>query len=400
MDPIRQIISFNSGRDPERLALKYDKMRASAFAFLRGSCDLFYSRLALTSLPKNSPLVWVCGDLHLENFGSYKGDNRQVYFDVNDFDESALAPASWDLVRLLTSICVSTDGIITKADDVEHICTSFLDAYCSALAGGKAYWIERETAQGQVRALLDRLRDQTRVDFLKSRTRVSGKRRKLIVDGKKALATSPIQRKQVVKFMASFAKRQSDPDFYKVLDVGRRVAGTGSLGLDRFVILVKGKGSPGGNYLLDLKLSTPSSLLPYLKVKQPVWQSQAQRTIALQHRSQAVPMALSQAVLMGEKAYVLRELQPSEDQITISPKEQSMAELKQLLKSMGKIVAWMHLRSSGRQGSAIADALIAWGQKEKWRGKMLVSAFACAAQVRADSEAFNAAYDGGLFDTQ
>jgi hypothetical protein len=67
---------------------------------------------------------------------------------------------------------------------------------------------------------------------------------------------------------------------------------------------------------------------------------------------------------------------------------------------MRKIVVWMHLRSSGRQGSAIADELIAWGQKEKWRGKMLVSAFACADQVRADSEAFNAAYGEGLFDTK
>lgn len=398
MDPIPQIISFNSGRDPERLALKYHKMRASAFAFLRGSCDLFYNRLALTNLPKNSPLVWVCGDLHLENFGSYKGDNRLVYFDVNDFDEAALAPASWDLIRLLTSFCLGTDGISTEIDETQALCSCFLTNYCSALAVGKAYWVERETAQGPVRALLDRLKERTRIEFLNTRTEVRGKRRALLVDGRKALAASPSQRKQVVEFMSSFAMCQLNPNFFQVLDVAIRVAGTGSLGLDRFAILVKGKGSPDGNYLLDLKLSTPSSLLPYLKVKQPRWQSQAHRVVALQQRCQAVPMAFSQAVLIGDNAYVLRGLQPSEDRVTISPEKRSMAELEQLLASMGKIVAWMHLRSSGRQGSAVADDLIAWGQKIKWQQKLINAALTCAEQVRADSETFNTAYDGGLFD--
>jgi uncharacterized protein (DUF2252 family) len=72
-------------------------MRASPFAFLRGSCHLFYDRLPRGGIFRSSPLAWSCGDLHLENFGSFKGDNRLVYFDINDFDESALAPASWDL---------------------------------------------------------------------------------------------------------------------------------------------------------------------------------------------------------------------------------------------------------------------------------------------------------------
>ena len=108
---VRQIQIFNAGREPERLAMKYRAMRASTFAFLRGSCHLFYDRLPRGGVFKSAPAVWVCGDLHLENFGSYKGDNRQVYFDVNDFDESALAPASWDLVRFLTSLQVGLDGM-------------------------------------------------------------------------------------------------------------------------------------------------------------------------------------------------------------------------------------------------------------------------------------------------
>jgi len=162
MDVIAQIRSANAGRDPQRLKLKYRAMRANPFAFLRGTCGLFYDRLPRGGIFRSAPAVWICGDLHLENFGSYKGDNRLVYFDINDFDESALAPASWDLVRLLTSIRIAVDTLRISASDARSLCEDCLRAYSSALAEGKAYWIERETANGLVRALLERVRDRQR----------------------------------------------------------------------------------------------------------------------------------------------------------------------------------------------------------------------------------------------
>ena len=128
IDVVGQIQGFNAGRDPERLAMKYRAMRASPFAFLRGTCHLFYDRLPRGGVFKSAPLVWVCGDLHMENFGSYKGDNRLVYFDVNDFDESALAPASWDLVRFLTSVCVGAGGFSIGESRAQTLCQSFLGA--------------------------------------------------------------------------------------------------------------------------------------------------------------------------------------------------------------------------------------------------------------------------------
>lgn len=396
IDATRQILEFNAGRDPERLSLKYTKMRASTFAFLRGSCHLFYQRMPQTGIAKNTPLVWACGDLHLENFGSYKGDNRLVYFDVNDFDEAALAPASWDLIHMLASIWVGAEGIAMTAAETRGMCDVFLEAYSAALSKGKPYWVERDTAQGPVRKLLSSLHERTRVEFLNSRTESNGEKRLLRIDGQKALAASKIQRSQVTALMASFAKTQPNPDFYKVLDVARRIAGTGSLGLDRFAILVKGKGSPDCNYLLDLKLSVPSALLPHLKkFKQPRWQTQAHRVVELQHRGQAVQMAFSQPVTMGDKVYILRGLQPSEDRVAVTPTKLTAAGLRELLDSMGKIVAWMHLRGAARQGSASADELIAWGKKTKWQTKLVNVSYACAEQVRVDANAFNTAYDAG-----
>jgi uncharacterized protein (DUF2252 family) len=90
---IQRIQDFNQNRDPERLALKYQAMRRDAFVFLRGTCHLFYEDFPQETVLNQSPAAWMCGDLHFENFGSYKADNRLIYFDLNDFDEAILAPA-------------------------------------------------------------------------------------------------------------------------------------------------------------------------------------------------------------------------------------------------------------------------------------------------------------------
>ncbi|HVR53405.1 MAG TPA: DUF2252 family protein, partial [Pseudorhodoferax sp.] len=129
MNVVKAIQQYNAGRDPERLALKYAKMRADPFVFLRGTCHLFYARLPTRGVFKSAPPVWCCGDLHLENFGSYKGDNRIAYFDINDFDEAVLAPATWDLVRLLASLRVGAASLGLQPMAAEGLCTAFLSGY-------------------------------------------------------------------------------------------------------------------------------------------------------------------------------------------------------------------------------------------------------------------------------
>src|SRR5664280_474168 len=306
MDVVRRIRAFNSGRDPQRLHLKYRAMRASAFAFLRGSCHLFYDRLPRSGIFKSAPLTWCCGDLHLENFGSFKADNRLVYFDINDFDESALAPASWDLVRIVSSLRVAADNVTIRKSEAEGLCALFVESYASALALGKAYWVERDTAEGLVRSLLDGLRTRRRAAFLNTRTQFKGKKRLLRIDGTKALAATEPQRAAIVDFMAAFAQTQPQPAFYRVLDVARRIAGTGSLGVDRYAILVEGKGSPDGNYLLDLKQALPSVLASRVPSPQPHWATEAHRVVTIQRRLQAVSPAFLQPVFMADSAYVLR----------------------------------------------------------------------------------------------
>ncbi|MCE1241913.1 DUF2252 domain-containing protein [Oryzomicrobium sp.] len=400
-DALTCIRDYNAGRDPERLVLKYRNMRASPFVFLRGTCHLFYDRLPNERIFRHAPAAWVCGDLHLENFGSYKGDNRLAYFDLNDFDEAALAPCTWDPVRLLTSILVAAASLKVNRAEALALGQVFLEGYANGLAQGKARWIERDTAEGLVRELLDSLRNRPRSAFLDSRSTLKspkGRKRVLRADGRKALPASAKQRAKVEAFMAAFAKTQPNPEFYKVIDVARRIAGTGSLGVDRYAILVAGKGSPDGNYILDLKEALPSSLVPHLHLKQPRWKSEAERVVAVQRRSQAVSMAFLQPVTMGKKAYILRGLLPSEDRVALDGGNgRKLRRLESVLRTMGELAAWDQLRSSGRDGSASADELIDFGHDPRWRPTLLSLAEGCAEQVKDDWKAYATAYDDGFY---
>ncbi|MBS0446944.1 MAG: DUF2252 family protein [Proteobacteria bacterium] len=399
LDVVREIARFNAGREPERLALKLKRMRADAFAFFRGSNHLYCRRLAEDgSLPK-APAVWSCGDLHVENFGSYKGDDRLVCFDINDFDDALLAPASWDVVRVLASILVGAASMHAGAADAEALAACFVDAYASALGAGKALRIERETSTGAVRALFEAAAMRKRRAFLDERTTLAGGRRKLRIDGRRTLALDAEARKRVAAIVDSHGATTRDPRFYDVLDAARRIAGIGSLGLERCVVLVRGKGSPDGNYLLDLKLAQPPAPRRVLRdvVRQPAWPSEAHRVVAIEQRMQAVAVAFLHPIVDGRSSYVLRALQPSEDRLALDRTSLGRAQLAGAIATMGRALAWAQLRSGGRQGSAIADALIDWAAKPRWRRRSLALAHALAERTKGDWRTYAAAYDAGAF---
>ena len=198
-------------------------------------------------------------------------------------------------------------------------------------------------------------------------------------------------------FMRTFAQTQHHPAFYNVVDVARRVAGTGSLGVDRYAILVEGKGSPNQNYLLDLKQALPSSIAKHWTVTQPKWDSEAERVVALQRRMQAVSMAFLHPVVMDGKSYVMRALQPIEDRVPLAKYHKHIDYMVGVVRVMGECAAWAQLRSAGRQHSAIADELIDFASAKKWRTKLLKSAYELANQVQVDWQTYCEAYDDGAF---
>lgn len=405
---IDRIESFNTDRrslvfddrNPDRIQLKYSKMAADPFSFLRGTCHLFYEDLPQTGIFKSAPPVWICGDLHLQNFGSFKGndnlglqktDRKLVYFDINDFDESVLAPCSWDLARFLVSLLVADLGL-NELESIE-LSQFFIHTYTQTLVTGKACAIHRETAQGIVKDLLQTLKNRQRKYFI--RDRLDRKLRALKRIPNKILNVAPQDLDRIHALVSDWGNRQPNPDFFKVLDIAQRLAGTGSLGLERYLILIQGKGYPHRSYLLDLKAARSSCLQPYLPTLQPLWTSEAHRIVEIQSRIQESPPAMLNVLADPnqtdpDQTYVLRELQPTADKLDLNTISRSPKQLKALIETLASIVAWGHLRSAGRQRSAIADDLIAFGSDLSWQTDLLDYARHYAHQVRCDQQEFYA----------
>jgi uncharacterized protein (DUF2252 family) len=104
-DPIKILKASSQGRLPELVPIRYGRMLRSPFTFLRGSAGLMAFDLATT--PTTRLRVQACGDCHLMNFGLFATPERNLVFDINDFDETLPAPWEWDLKRLAVSFAVA-----------------------------------------------------------------------------------------------------------------------------------------------------------------------------------------------------------------------------------------------------------------------------------------------------
>ena len=226
----RQILAQNAGRDFDRLTLKLALLRKDPFAFFRGTNPLFLEFLPRAHSLLRAPCILVCGDLHLENFGAFKGDNRLCYFDLNDFDEACLAPFTIDIVRFVASIKVAGHGLGLNSAQIKTLVQHFFKAYLHSIRDGKPRWVERSLAQGVFRALLRRAMGRTRRELLARFTKVRGGERRIRNDGLRTLPADPKERPRLKRLLAQFAVPGVGRSFFKLLDASRRIAGCGSLG--------------------------------------------------------------------------------------------------------------------------------------------------------------------------
>src|SRR5258707_9789483 len=125
-----EMIQFHAGRRPSGLRRKYKRMyKEGPFVFFRGTNYLFAKMWPDLKPRSPGPSVWLCGDLHLENFGAFPTDDGEVRYDVNDFDEAAVAPCSIDLVRCATSILLASESWQLKPTQGTGMALAFLDSY-------------------------------------------------------------------------------------------------------------------------------------------------------------------------------------------------------------------------------------------------------------------------------
>ncbi|PZF71283.1 DUF2252 domain-containing protein [Taibaiella soli] len=373
MDSIMErIIAFNKNRLPKMVELKYCLMEQNLFRFYRGTCHLFYQDLALHPEFFKSPKVWISGDLHLENLGSFTGDNEQVYFDLNDFDEAVLAPVYWELLRALTSIYVGFTSLGIEDEKADNMARLFLKSYKETLRKCKPDYVEASTAKGIICEFLGKVSCRKQKNILIKRAILKRKKVQMLVDNPKHFKIKKAFKKQLMEHITDWLKMdERSPYNYEVIDVVFRLAGTGSVGLERYAFLLKSSNAVGHKYiLLDMKEAAPSSLEPYIQIEQPVWESEAERVITIQRKMQNRCPALLSVTIFKGKSFIMQEMQPTKDNLNFGLL-QRYKDMVSVIDTMGMLTASTQLRSSGQSGSAIADELKAFASEEVWEEELV-----------------------------
>ena len=392
-DITERILKFNTTFKPELVSFKYRLMSENAFHFFRGTCHIFYEDLNNINVLPTSPVSWLCGDLHVENFGSYKGDNRLVYFDLNDFDEAILGPLLWDIIRMTTSILLAFDSLkITEKEALKAV-NIFLDILTKTLFEGNARYIEPQTATGIVKKFLNVVSNRTQKELLKEKAKFI--KDKLLLDKRlhKQLKINKDLKKELIEnFIPWMKSNNAPPNHYKVLDVCFRIAGTGSIGIERFLFLIQKVKDAKKYMFIDMKQASPSSLLPYITIHQPIWESEAQRIISIQKRMQNISPAQLSVNIFHDHPNVMQEMQPTKDRINFELIENDFRKVCSVMEDMAIIIASSYLRSSGRQGSCIADDLILFAQNSDWHKAVIDYSLAYTTKVRNDFNNYFADY--------
>jgi uncharacterized protein (DUF2252 family) len=379
---------FNKDFPAKRVDRKFKLLSYDPFSFFRGTNQLFYEDLSKVILP-SSPISWICGDLHIENFGSYKGDNRLVYFDLNDFDESILAPVAWELARVLTSIMVAFDSLKITDREAKKACDIFLKKYSSILAQGSPRYIETRTAKGIVKRFLNTVEDRPDKKLLGKHTVKKKGNLHLSKCERKQLTIDDKLKRKLIKTCQRWMKSNNEPpNDYKVLDVRFRFAGTGSIGIHRYLFLIQKINDPNKYMLIDMKQATASSLSAYVKIDQPKWKSEAERMVYIQKMMQNIPPAQLSALDFKGESYLMQEMQPAKDRINFKVIEDDFKVVCRVIEDMAMITASAHLRGIGRKGSCSSDDLIAFGDEKSWHTELLKYALNYKNKVMSDYLAF------------
>ena len=307
------LVEQNANRLRELVPLRFARMLADPFAFYRGSAAVMAADLAAN--PSTGIEIMCCGDAHVSNFGMYAAPDRSIVFDLNDFDEAAVAPAEWDLKRLITSAIVGgrhaeypTKAIRSYVEDALVGYQTSLTAMLENMNVMDRYYlrVEPERYVGKVsKGLLGVIQKTT----ARARTRTSAQVFKQIMkigpDGTPRLREQPpvlqhvdeeVEAPLVEAVQEYLAAVPADValllSHFRPTDLALRVVGVGSVGTRCYlVILVGPNGTP---LILQIKEANRSVLEEYGSWRQP-----APMTAAIEAKGQGVRVTDGQQILQA-----------------------------------------------------------------------------------------------------
>ena len=360
-DAIDLLVGQGATRIADLLPVRYGRMAISPLAFYRGAALPMAADLAPG--PRTGIEVQMCGDAHLANFGLFASPERDLLFDINDFDETLHGPFEFDLMRLAGSLVVAGRSRSFSQHDTRQIVHRAMRSYRDRMAayakmraidvyydhvdatGILAYVDKRARAMiaGTVKSTAHH---DAIHELIKLTTIVDGQRR--IVEHPPTIirlagATPPLAEAMLAQYRATLQEdRRVLLDRYVMTDYALKVVGVGSVGLGAFVALFLG-GDAGDPLLLQAKQAEPSIYERFLGPSPEA--SHGERVVAGQRRLQAASDILLGWAVGGQgRHWYLRQLQDQKgsaivDDMTIDD-----------LATWGELCGWALARGHARSG--------------------------------------------------
>ncbi|RYB91407.1 DUF2252 domain-containing protein [Nocardioides glacieisoli] len=260
--------------DPAAFRAKYRKMAADPHAFYRGSACLFFNDVTQEKdewADHGAERIWIHGDLHVENFGTYLNSDGRLVFDINDFDEAYVGHFTWDLQRFAASMALVAWQKALPEEAIRKLIARYARSYLVQVNHYVAsdtddeFEIRLDKAEGPVLIALQEARSMRRADLLDEMT-VLAKGVRRFADGGGARRLKRDERAKVVAAFRAYldtipqSKRFDRALFYELRDVvGMSGFGIGSAGLPAYNVLVEGYSQALDN---DVVLSMKQANIP------------------------------------------------------------------------------------------------------------------------------------------
>jgi uncharacterized protein (DUF2252 family) len=240
--------------DPDAWRGKFRKMAAAPFAFYRGSAALFYADMAEDEDPfahGRTGGVWIQGDLHAANFGTYMNSEGVLVFDVNDFDEAYVGPFTWDLKRLVASLTLLGYQKALSDEEIGLLIDTLVRSYIEQVGrfareeSDQGFALNLSNTEGTLLEVIRAARLRTRVDLLNQFSTIENYERRFALDRSTTAIDAPTREKveeAFARYLDTIPKRKRfAPVSYNIKDVVmRRGMGIGSAGLPSYNVLVEG----------------------------------------------------------------------------------------------------------------------------------------------------------------
>jgi uncharacterized protein (DUF2252 family) len=358
--------------DPAAFRAKYRKMAKDPHAFFRGTACLFDADVTAMDDPfadDRCSRIWIHGDLHVENFGTYLSSDGRLVFDVNDFDEAYLGHYTWDLMRFAASLALTCWQKALPEDDVRRLIGRYVRAYLQQVNHYREtdddtdFALDLETATGPVLEALEDARLIRRADLLDGMT--------LLDDGVRMFQSHATVRRlgkaeerRVLEAFEEYLEtipddKRFDRDlFYDVRDVvGKSGFGIGSAGLPAYNILVEGYSQALDNdVVLSMKQANIPALSRFVDSQEidGYFEHEGQRTVVSQRALQAHTDPLLGYTTVDGVGYVVAEVSPYEVDLEWGELTEP-DEIADVVDQLGRATAKIHCASDEDSAQDLVD---------------------------------------------